>query len=50
MKFLIPETGESLADLTYADVEEDFPFTVQLQFLDKIRETISSDYKETRQK
>lgn len=50
MKFLIPENGESLADLTYADIEEDFPFTVQLQFLDKIRETISTDYKETRQK
>jgi hypothetical protein len=50
MKFLIPETGQSLDDLTYADVEEDFPFTVQLQLLDKIRETISTDYKETRQK
>lgn len=50
MKFLIPENGESLDDLTYADIEEDFPFTVQLQFLDKIRETISTDYKETRQK
>lgn len=50
MKFLIPETGASLEDLTYADIEEDFPFTVQLQFLDKIRETISTDYKETRQK
>ena len=50
MKLLIPETGESLEDLTYADIEEDFPFVVQLQFLDKIRETVSSDYKETRQK
>jgi hypothetical protein len=47
---LIPETGETLEDLTYADIEEDFPFAVQLQFLDKIRETISTDYKETRQK
>jgi hypothetical protein len=50
MKLLIPETGASLEDLTYADIEEDFPFVVQLQFLDKIRETVSSDYKETRQK
>ena len=50
MKLLIPETGASLEDLTYADIEEDFPFAVQLQFLDKIRETISTDYKETRQK
>jgi hypothetical protein len=50
MKLLIPETGASLEDLTYEDIEEDFPFAVQLQFLDKIRETISADYKETRQK
>ena len=49
-KFLIPENGQTLEDLTYADIEEDFPFTVQLQLLDKIRETISTDYKETRQK
>lgn len=49
-KFLIPETGETLDDLTYADIESEFPFAIQLQITDKINEVISPDYKEIREK
>jgi hypothetical protein len=49
IKFLIPETG-SLEDLTYADVEAEFPLAVQLTLVDKINEVISPEYKEVRSK
>lgn len=49
IKLLIPETG-SLEDLTYADVETEFPLAIQLTLVDKINEVISPDYKETRSK
>ena len=49
IKFLIPETG-SLEDLTYEDVESEFPLAVQLTLVDKINEVISPDYKEVRSK
>jgi hypothetical protein len=49
IKFLVPETG-SLDDLTYADVETEFPLAVQLTLIDKINEVISPDYKEIRSK
>lgn len=49
IKLLIPETG-SLEDLTYADVEAEFPLAIQLTLVDKINEVISPDYKETRSK
>jgi hypothetical protein len=46
IKFLIPENGESLADLEYSDVEEEYPFAIQLALVDKIHEVISPEYKE----
>jgi hypothetical protein len=49
IKFLIPETG-SLEDLTYEDVESEFPLAVQLTLVEKINEVISPDYKEVRSK
>ena len=49
IKFLIPETG-SLEDLTYADVEAEFPLAVQLSLVEKINEVISPDYREVRSK
>ena len=49
IKFLVPETG-SLEDLTYADVELEFPLGVQLTLIDKINEVIAPDYKEIRSK
>lgn len=48
-KFIIPEVG-SLDDLTYEDIELEFPFAVQLTIIEKINEVISPDYKDTRSK
>ena len=49
-KLLVPENGESLENLTYADIEQEFPLSIQMQFIEKINEVISPDYKETRGK
>jgi hypothetical protein len=49
-KFLIPEDGQSLADLEYADIEEEFPLSIQIQMIDKISEVISPDYKAIKEK
>lgn len=48
-KLLVPENPEnSLADLTYAEIEAEFPLSVQLQLMEKISEAISPTYKETK--
>lgn len=49
-KFLIPEDGQSLADLEYADIEQEFPLSIQIQLVDKISEVISPDYKTIKEK
>ena len=49
IKFLIPETG-SLEDITYEDVEAEFPLTVQMTLVEKINEVISPDYKDIKSK
>lgn len=49
-KLLVPETGESLEDLSYEDIEAEFPLAIQMQFVEKINEVISPDYKEARGK
>ena len=48
-KFLIPETG-SLEDLTYEDIDAEFPLAIQLTLVEKINEVIAPDYKEIRSK
>jgi hypothetical protein len=49
IKLLIPENEkDSLADLTYEEVEAEFPMTVQITLLEKISEVISPSYKESR--
>lgn len=49
MKLLVPEVeGASLDDLTYKDIDAEFPFAVQLTMVEKIAESISPGYKETR--
>lgn len=49
IKLLVPELeGASLEDLTYADVESEWPLNVQLALCEKIGEVISPGYKETR--
>lgn len=48
-KLLVPELeGASLEDLTYEDIEEEFPISVQMQIVEKIGEVISPTYKEAR--
>lgn len=49
-KLLIPENGETLSDLEYSDIDEEFPLAVQLQFIERINEVISPEYKEARGK
>ena len=48
-KLLVPELeGASLEDLTYKDIEEEFPISVQMQIVEKIGEVISPTYREAR--
>ena len=48
-KLLVPELeGASLEDLTYQDIEDEFPMPVQMQIVEKIGEAISPTYKESR--
>jgi hypothetical protein len=48
-KLLVPELeGASLEDLTYADIEEEFPLSIQMQIVEKIGEAISPTYREAR--
>jgi hypothetical protein len=47
IKLLVPDSG-SLDDLTYQDVEEEFPFSVQIELVEKISESIQPGYKDAR--
>jgi hypothetical protein len=48
-KLLVPELeGASLEDLTYQDIEDEFPMSVQMQIVERIGEAISPTYKESR--
>lgn len=49
VRLLVPEDPEqSMADITYADIEAEWPLSVQVALVDKIVEVISPNYKETR--
>ncbi len=49
IKLLVPENNEySMNDITYADIEEEFPLAIQLTLVEKIGEVISPSYKENR--
>jgi hypothetical protein len=49
IKLLVPEQPDmNLDDLTYDEVEAEFPWTVQIALIEKISEAISPGYKETR--
>jgi hypothetical protein len=50
IKLLVPEEGYSLNDLTYAEIDELFPFSIQLELIEKIGDVISPAYKDTRGK
>lgn len=47
IKLIVPETG-TLDDITYQEIEEEFPFPVQLEMLNKIAEAIQPGYKDSR--
>ena len=49
IKLLIPENPENtMDDITYADIEAEFPLPIQLSLIEKISEVISPSYKESR--
>jgi electron transfer flavoprotein alpha/beta subunit len=49
VKLLVPELeGASLDDLTYEEIEAEFPMAVQMQLVEKIAEAISPTYKESK--
>ncbi len=49
IKLLVPEHPDmTLSDLTYEEVEAEFPWSVQIALIEKISEAISPGYKETR--
>jgi hypothetical protein len=49
IKLLVPEDAEAtLNDITYEDIEAEWPLNVQLALCEKIGEVISPNYKETR--
>lgn len=49
IKLLVPENSEdTMDDITYADIEAEFPLAIQLTLIEKIAEVISPSYKENR--
>lgn len=48
IKLLVPSEGHSLDNITYEEIDAEWPFTVQLEILAKISEVIAPGYKEER--
>lgn len=49
IKLLVPAVeGQSLADLTYAEIEQEWPFSVQMEILNKISDAINPSYTDTK--
>jgi hypothetical protein len=49
VKLLLPEkTNVNMDDLTYEEIDQEFPFAVQLDLMKKIAEVISPGYEEAR--
>lgn len=49
VKLLVPEMeGASMDELTYEEINDEFPFPVQLELMKKISEVISPGYEEAR--
>jgi hypothetical protein len=47
MKFLVPETGD-LENITYEEIEAEFPLQVQFELLEAITNAIQPGYKDAR--
>lgn len=49
IRLLVPSNeNDSMQSISYADVEEAFPFAIQIELMRKIIEVISPNYEETR--
>jgi len=49
IRLLVPaEDGFDMSQISYADIEAEFPFSVQIEMMKKISEVISPGYEETR--
>lgn len=49
VRLLVPaEEGFDMSQISYADIEAEFPFSVQIEMMKKISEVISPGYEETR--
>lgn len=49
IRLLVPaEEGFDMSQISYADIEAEFPFSVQIEMMKKISEVISPGYEETR--
>ena len=47
IKLIVPENG-TLDDITYKEIDEEWPFQVQIEILNKITEVIQPGYKDSR--
>jgi hypothetical protein len=47
IKLIVPE-HDNLDDITYKDIDEEWPFQIQLEVLNKISEAIQPGYKDSR--
>lgn len=49
MRLLVPvDEGFDMSQITYSDIESEFPFSVQIEMMKKIAEVISPGYEESR--
>jgi hypothetical protein len=46
-KLLVPESGD-FSDITYDDIEAEFPMAIQFEMLERITESIQPGYKDAR--
>ena len=45
-KFIVPQEGQDINTLTYEDINSEIPLQIQIEFMNKINEVLSPDYKE----
>jgi ABC-type antimicrobial peptide transport system permease subunit len=45
-KFIVPQEGQDINTLTYEDINTEIPLQIQIEFMNKINEVLSPDYKE----
>ena len=48
IKLLVPVDGTNLGNITYAEIQEEFPLPVQLSLVKKIAEVVSPAYEDVR--